>query len=251
VRGVVVLVHGIRDHAQRYGALAEAMAAHNVAVVAQDYRGHGRSGGARQRFDSVEQLMSDVEISVQNARTRYPGLPIFMFGHSMGGLVATEYALTHPQALKGVILSAPALKLDAEAGGAKLGILKLLAGVWPSLPVQAVDDSLFVRTAAAKAAQASDPLISHDKLPAASALTFVRGIDRARARFGQFSTPLLVVHGSADVSTDPQGSRELVIQAKVSDKTMREVPGAAHDLLHEPEAGELIREIAAWVTKRL
>ncbi len=250
-RGVVVIVHGIRDHAQRYGALASALSAQRIAVVAQDHRGHGRSGGARQRFDSVDQLMGDVDIGVQEARRRFPNVPVFMFGHSMGGLVTVHYALTHQQALKGVVLSGPALKLDADATVAKRIAVQVLGRVWPSLALQEVDDSLFVRTASAKAAQAADPLIVHDKLPAASVLTFLQGIESARERFAAFSTPLLVLHGAADRSTDPQGSRELVGQANVLDKTMREVPSAAHDLLHEPEAKELVAEVVAWVTQRL
>jgi acylglycerol lipase len=251
VRGVVVIVHGIRDHAERYAALAEALAAQHIAVLAQDHRGHGRSGGARQRFDSVEQLMSDVELGVQNARQRFPGVPVFMFGHSMGGLVAVHYALANPQVLKGVVLSGPALRLGADASAAKRIAVQVLGRVWPSLALQAVDDSQFVRTGPAKAAQASDPLIVHDDLPAASVLVFLHGIESARARFGEFSTPLLAMHGAADLSTDPQGSRDLVERAAARDKTMRQVPAAAHDLLHEPEAPDLVSEIVAWVTQRL
>lgn len=251
VRGVVVIVHGIRDHAQRYNALAAALNAQHIAVVAQDHRGHGRSGGARQRFDSVEQLMGDVEAGVQHARQAFPGVPVFMFGHSLGGLVTVHYALANPKALKGVVLSGPALKLGAEATTAKRIAVQVLGRVWPSLALQEVDDSLFVRTAPAKVAQATDPLIVHDELPAASVLAFLQGVESARARFASFSTPLLAMHGAADRSTDPQGSRDLVGQASVSDKTLREVPLAAHDLLHEPEAPELIAEIVAWVSQRL
>ncbi len=251
VRGVVVIVHGIRDHALRYGALAEALSAQRIAVVAQDHRGHGRSGGERQRFDSVEQLMGDVDAGVQYARRSFPGVPVFMFGHSMGGLVTVHYALANPQALKGVVLSGPALKLGAEATTAKRIAVQVFARVWPSLPLQEVDDTLFVRSAPAKAAQAADPLIVHDKLPAASVRVFVEGIESARARFASFSTPVLALHGAADVSTDPQGSRDLVEQAPASDKTLHEVPLAAHDLLHEPEGPELAARIVAWVNQRL
>ncbi len=250
-RGVVVIVHGIRDHALRYGALAAALNAQHIAVVAQDHRGHGRSGGPRQRFDSVEQLVSDVDAGVQHARKAFPGVPVFMFGHSMGGLVTVHYALANPQALKGVVLSGPALKLGAEATTAKRVAVQVLGRVWPSLAIQEVDDSLFVRTAPAKTAQATDPLIDHDSLPAASVLVFLEGIESARARFATFSTPLLALHGAADRSTDPQGSRDLVGQAIVTDKTLHEVPLAAHDLLHEPEAPALVTEIVAWVNQRL
>jgi alpha-beta hydrolase superfamily lysophospholipase len=250
-RGVVVLVHGIRDHAQRYGALAEALAASGIAVVAQDHRGHGHSGGPRQRFDSVEQLMGDLDLAIEQARRQYPGLPLFLFGHSMGGLVVTHYTLAHPGAAAGVVLSGPALRLGADATAGKRFAVQLLGRIWPSLAIQPVDDSLFVREPSAKRAQASDPLIAHDKLPAASALTFLRGIEAYDAAAVRFDAPLLAMHGEADVSTDPEGSRDLVARAASRDKTLRIVPLAMHDLLHEPEAPQLVREIVAWVGQHI
>lgn len=251
VRGVVIVVHGIRDHATRYLALARGLVEQKVAVVAQDHRGHGSSGGARQRFDSIEQVRSDVELGVAEARRRFPGVPVFVFGHSMGGLTAVTMGLATPQAYKGIVLSGPALKLGADATATKKALVHVLGRIWPSLAVQPVDDSLFVREAAAKQAQASDPLIDHSDLPAASALAFLRGIEALQSRLGEFAVPLLDMHGTADQSTDPAGSRELVARAASADKTLREVSGAAHDLLHEPEADQLVREIVAWVVKRL
>jgi len=250
-RGVVVVVHGIRDHASRYQALTEALANQQIAVVAQDHRGHGNSGGARQRFDSVEQLVADVHLAVEESKRRYRDVPVFVFGHSMGGLTGVHYALAYPKALKGVVLSGPALKLGDDATAGKRIVVRVLGRIWPSLAIQKVDDSVFVRTDAAKRAQAGDPLIFHDDLPAASVLTFLQGIESAQERFERYATPLLALHGAADRSTDPQGSRDLVERAGVKDKSLRLVPEAAHDLLHEPEAPILIKEIVAWIADRL
>lgn len=249
-RAVLVVVHGIRDHALRYDALAGALAAERIAVVAQDHRGHGHSGGPRQRFDSVEQLMADVDLAIARARRLHPGVPLFLFGHSLGGLVVTHHALAHPGQAAGVVLSGPALKLGADATAGKRLAVQVLGRIWPSLEIQPVDDSQFVRDPQAKRAQAEDPLIVHDKLPAGSALAFLRGIEGYEAQAVHFEARLLAMHGEADVSTDPQGSRELVARAASRDKTLRLVPQAMHDLMHEPEAAMLVKEIVAWVSQR-
>jgi pimeloyl-ACP methyl ester carboxylesterase len=100
---VVVITHGIRDHALRYGAFARQLNAQGYAVYAQDLRGHAHSGGQRQRFDSMAQLVADTDLVVEAATRAHPGTPVFAFGHSVGGLVTTQYALAHGGKLKGVV----------------------------------------------------------------------------------------------------------------------------------------------------
>jgi len=95
VRGVVVITHGIRDYAMRYDTFARKLNAQGYAVYAQDLRGHAHSGGARQRFDSMKQLVADGDLAFSAARSQYPTAPVFALGHSLGGLVTTEYALAH------------------------------------------------------------------------------------------------------------------------------------------------------------
>ncbi|RKI22396.1 alpha/beta fold hydrolase, partial [Corallococcus sp. AB004] len=117
VRGVVVLIHGLRDYSDRYGRLAEALQAQGFAVVAQDHRGHGHSGGDRQSMESMQQLVDDVDGVIQDARTRHPGVPVVVFGHSMGGLIATHYVLQHAPGVSGLILSGAGIVLPPGVSG--------------------------------------------------------------------------------------------------------------------------------------
>jgi lysophospholipase len=250
-RAVLVVIHGIRDHATRYAGLAQTLSGRGIAVVAQDHRGHGDSGGPRQRFDSVEQLGADIDLVVQEARRRYPGLPVFLFGHSLGGLASAHYALSHPQELRGVILSGPAIALSPDASALDMFAVRLFGRVWPSLPLYPVDHMTFVRQAPAREEMAKDPLIDTAKLPAASALTFLTGIGSLEGRRADFTVPLLILHGTADTAAPIQGSRLLFAQASSKDKTLHEVPGAFHDLWHEPEGPDLQKLVAQWILDRI
>ena len=253
VKGVVVLVHGLHDHARRYEPLALALNDAGVAVYAHDQRGHGASGGASQRMDSVDQLAGDVERVLQEAAKRHPGVPVFVYGHSLGGLVAARVAASPPLPLRGAVISSAALtlKLPASASSAQLRVAGMLSAVAPGLGLQTFDDATFVRDPAAQAALAADPDISRDKLPARTVVTVVRGIGDIQARMDSIVTPLLILHGTEDQVTEVEGSRELAARARSSDKTLRLYDGMLHDLLHEPVAGEVTREIVAFVSSRL
>ena len=250
-RASLVIVHGLRDHASRYGALASALAAQGIAVYAQDHRGHGRSGGNRQAFDSIAQLVGDVHLAVQEAQRRNPGQPVFLYGHSLGGLVATHYSLEHPGALRGLVLTGPALKLDPSVNGVQQSLVRFLGAILPNLPAQPIDDTQFVREASARAELAADPLIVHANLPARSAVAGLDGIEAIQKRMGEVSVPLLILHGTADKGTNIQGSRELHARAASADKTFKPLEGVYHDVMHEPERDAIIADVVGWVTARI
>ncbi len=250
-RGVVVIVHGLRDHSVRYDALAAALVKQGLTVYAQDLRGHGRSGGDRQRMDSMDELVADIHLEVTEAKKRNPGLPVFVFGHSLGGLISTTYAVKHGEELTGLVLSGPALKLlPGVSGGDKAGA-RLFSALIPGLKVQALDDTEFVREAAAKKELAEDPLVDHANLPARSAAMALDAIDFIQAHLADVKVPFLVMHGTVDKATNLEGSVELSEKAASTDKTLKKWEGAYHDLLHEPEGQQVIELVTSWVAARL
>jgi acylglycerol lipase len=251
VKGVVVVEHGIRDHASRYSALAEALAAKGLAVYGQDLRGHGSSGGNRQRFDSIDELVGDLDLAVSEAKKRNPGLPVFLYGHSLGGLISTHYALAHGTSLKGLVLSGAALKLPTYVTGGEKAAARFFSVVIPGLKAQRVDDTVFVREPAAKAELAADPQVDHFDLPARSAAAGLDAIDDVQTRMEEVKVPLLIMHGSADQGTNIEGSRELNQRAASADKTLKIWDGLFHDLLHEPERDQVISTVDAWISARL
>lgn len=248
-RAVLVVVHGLGDHARRYAALAQALNAQGVAVLAQDHRGHAGSGGARQRIDSVEQAAGDVERALQEAARRWPGVPLVLHGHSFGGLVATQVAATTAQPLAGVVVSSAALQRPAGVSGVQIGIVRTLSALAPGLGLEALDPAQVVREPAAQSALAADPLIAREKLPARTVAALLTGVDAIQPKLSQVRQPLLVLHGGADTVTPPAGSRTLHERAASAEKTLRLYDAARHDLLHEPEAATVTQDIVAFVTR--
>lgn len=250
VRGVVVITHGIRDYALRYQRFAEQLTKQGFAVFAQDLRGHAHSGGERQRFDSMARMVEDTDMIVTYAKQRHPSAPLYVYGHSLGGLITTEYALDHAGKLDGVILSGAALKRPHSVSGFSAAIARLLASVAPGLKVVQVDDSEFSRDKDVMAALATDPLISHDKLPAATAAASLNGIADVQQRMGQLKLPLLVMYGTADSVNPIEGSQALIQAVASTDKTLKTYPGVYHDMLNEPERDQIAADVIAWLLAR-
>jgi acylglycerol lipase len=250
VRGVVVITHGIRDYAMRYDAFARKLNAQGYAVYAQDLRGHAHSGGARQRFDSMNQLVADSELAFSAARAQYPGTPLFAFGHSLGGLVTAEYALAHGVGLSGVVLTGAALKRPESVGSVAVGAAKVLGTVAPGLNVVKVDDSEFSRDPEVMRSLAADPLVDHAKLPAASAAASIKGMGEVRRRMGELGMPMLVMYGLADKVNPTAGSDDFYAGVKSTDKSLKTYPNVYHDMLHEPERDQIASDIIVWLNAR-
>ncbi len=250
-QGVVVITHGLRDHALRYAELAESLATNGLVVYAQDLRGFGRSEGERQRFDSMTQVTNDLDRIILRAQKDFPGLKIFAFGHSLGGLITTEYALVHQKNLAGMVLSGPALKLGDDVSGFSVFVVRILGFVLPSLSVQPLEDTYFVRTEEAQTAFRADTLISFDNLPARSAAATADAIDNVQTNMEKITLPFLITHSSADKITNIEGSRQLAKRAGSADKLLLEPATSYHDQLHEPEKAEFIQAVQNWILTRL
>lgn len=249
-RAVVVLVHGLKDHSARYSAFAERLVGRGYAVHALDLRGHGMSLGERAFVNSFDEYLDDLDVFLDRVRQREPGKAIFLFGHSMGGAIVTLYALAHPTEIKGLVLSGAALKVGSDVSGFLVGATKIIADIGPDLPVMELADDAFSRDPAAVRDMVNDPLILHIKGPARTAEQVLSAIDRIQGSMESLTVPVLILHGTADRLTNPEGSQELAQRAKSSDKTLKLYPGLYHDLLHEPEKETVEGDIVGWIDAR-
>jgi len=245
-RAAVVLVHGLKDHSGRYQALAERLAQQGFAVHAFDLRGHGRSEGMRVWTDAFDDYVEDLALFVDHVRAAEPGRPVLLFGHSMGGAIATLYTLAKKPDLKGLALSGAAL--DVDVSGAVVGGTRLINALSPNAEVFQLDLKLFSRDPSVVAAGAADPLVFQPPAPARTAAELLRAIHRIREHMEEMGTPLLVMHGEADKVTPPQGSRDLVERASSKDKTLKIYPGAFHDLLHDSDKEQVTTDLVKWMS---
>jgi len=249
-RAVLIVVHGLRDHSSRYGELAEHLVGQGFAVYAFDLRGHGHSEGVRVHIDSFDEYTSDLGLFLDRVRQREPGRPVFLFGHSMGGAIVTLFTLEKKPDIQGLVLSAPALKPGADVSRALIATTKVVGGILPNLKVLELDPKQFSRDPAVVKENETDPLIYQDGGPARTASRLLGALNTISERMEEVSTPVLVMHGTADTVTDPEGSKALVKEARSTDKTLKLYSGLYHDLLHEPEKAEVLGDVTQWLKER-
>ncbi len=247
VRGVLVIHHGLADHSARYAGFAEQLVRAGYAVWALDMRGHARSAGPRVQFDRIDELVGDLDRFVALVRAREPGAPVFLFGHSLGGLVTALYAIERQPEVAGVVLSAPGIAFDIPAFGA--GALRFASAIAPNAPLLTAKHRDFSTSPEVIADMARDPLIEAPDGPARSSRSATDGVARVWAHPERLAAPLLALHGTADKITAPMGSREIVARAGGADRTLRLYDDFNHDLLHEPDgrAERVTADVVAWL----
>jgi len=234
----LVIAHGYAEHGGRYEKVGAQLAAGGIAAWTVDVRGHGASSGERASVDDVSQLVADVGTLLDRARAAHPGLPVFVLGHSMGGLIATALTLERQDELAGLILSGPAV--------GDPGALEPLLDMDP-MPEVVLASELLARDPWVGEDYDRDPLNYRGPFRRETLRAMTSGARRVRERFAELRLPLLVLHGADDQLVVPQASLDLHAAASSADKELTVYPGLRHEILNEPEGPEITARIAAWV----
>jgi alpha-beta hydrolase superfamily lysophospholipase len=244
-KAIVVIVHGLKDHGDRYEGFAGALVQAGYAVYAADLRGHGRSAGRRVTVDSFDDYLDDLDQYVERVAQREPGRPLFLFGHSMGGAIVTLYAEERRAGIAGIVLSAPALRLDVPA--IEIPFALLAGDLLPNFGKLELRDEDFSTDPQVVADMRADPYVWDPPGPAHTAGELLGAIRRIWEGLDRLTVPMLLLHGSADHVTDPRGSADLAERAPSVDRTFHRYEGFAHDLLHEPGRAQVMTDAIAWL----
>ena len=247
-RGVVVINHGFNAHSGQYLWLMEKFAARGLAVYAHDMRGRGKSSGPRFYVDSIDDYAADLAATVKLAKSREPGLPVFLLGHSAGGVTACIYCLSSQSEVAGFICEDFAFMVPAPDFA--LTIIKWLSAIAPRLPILKLKNVDFTRDPAAVQALNNDPLIKNETQPAKTVAALARAADRLKKEFPVIKLPLLILHGTGDKATLVKGSQLFHDTAGSKDKTLKLYDGHYHDLLNDIGKGDVFADIAAWIERR-
>jgi len=248
-RGVVVAVHGFNAHSAYYAWMAEQLVADGIAVYAGDLRGRGRSDGERFYVEKFSDYVGDVETVVALATSREPGLPVFMLGHSAGGVVACIYTLDHPGKLAGLICESFAHEIPAPDFA--IAALRGLSHLAPHAHVLHLENELFSRDPSVVRMMNDDPLSAHETQPTLTVAEMARADERLRKEFPMITLPVLILHGTADQATKPSGSKRFYENAGSADKTLKLYEGHYHDLLNDLDKEMVMADIRNWIDARL
>ncbi|EDO29435.1 predicted protein [Nematostella vectensis] len=255
-KALIFICHGYGDHSKRYSKfLAQALVDEGFFVLSHDHVGHGKSEGERAQIDSLQKYVRDIFDHIDQIIPKYEGLPIYLFGHSMGGLIAVLAAQRRPTFFKGVVLSAPALIVDPHKDNKCMRFLgKMVSWVAPSLQLlPAMDPNSMSRDPEQVKAYAEDPLVWHGGVKVGIGLAIAHAVDEVQASMESIKWPFLVLHGTADTLCLMEGSKQLERRAGSKDKTIKTYDGYYHDLLKEPkdDSTVILKDIIEWLNARM
>lgn len=244
---VLAVVHGYGEHGGRHGRLAAAVAPQGYAVYAYDLRGHGLSTGDRGRIRRFTDYLDDTALFLDVVRAAQPDRPVFLLGHSLGGLIAATFAMRRPDSLEALILSSPFLHLVMDVPLSKrIGAL-LLSALAPGFnignTVQAADLS---HDQSVVDAYVTDPLVHH-VAPARWATEMLAAQSAALSAAPSLTLPLLLLYADADAIADPVASREFFAAAGSADKTLKCYEGFYHELFNESGNDAVVADLVSWL----
>ncbi len=242
----VCLVHGIGEHTGRYAHVAKHFCEQGYALFGPDHRGHGRSEGPRGHFPSAAALEQDMDLHLAEARKRYPGIPLFLYGHSLGGIFVLYYALTRKPEVSGIIATSPGLETALQKQPIKVLASRILGLLVPRLSLASgLDPSAISRDEEVVRAYTGDPLV-HDRITLGSGRTLLGVIRRTMDHAPGFSLPLLLMHGSEDTIAFPSGSLNFARSLTHPHRLIIR-KGSFHELHNEPDRETHFSEMTGWI----
>ncbi|XP_070557884.1 monoglyceride lipase-like [Ptychodera flava] len=253
-RGLVMVLHGFGEHCGRYDVVAAPLVGSGMMVFAHDHVGHGQSEGTRVDIKDFHIYIRDSLQHLDIMTDKYPGLPVFLIGHSMGGSIAILTALERPEQFAGVVLIAPAVRANPETATPCLVFLaKITAFLFPQLQIDSIKPEYVSRDPKEVELYRTDPLIWHGGLKARFSVQALRGFQEIEERLPEITWPFLVQQGDKDKLVEVAGSRLLAEKAASTDKQYQEYPDHFHALHREPPeyAAVVIRDLTSWIVQRM
>jgi acylglycerol lipase len=249
-KAVICLVHGIGEHTNRYGHVAAALVEAGYALMGFDLRGHGLSEGQRGHTPSLDHFLNDITEFLKQLDLRYPGLPKIIYGHSLGGNLATNYLLRVKSNVFCGIITGPQYKLSFEPPAAKIALGRMMSNISPKFSQETgLETGALARDPEVVRAYVSDPLV-HDLISSRMFVTVMDAGEWALEHASELKVPVLLMHGSADRLTSASASQEFARRA--GDKvTLVLWPGFFHEIHNEPEKAEVLKTMIAWLDRQV
>lgn len=251
IKAIVCLSHGSGEHSSRYLNVAKAMTAEGIGIMTLDHHGHGRSDGKRGHFISLQSVLQDMFNLIEDARQQFPNVPIFLYGHSMGGNIALNCSLRLQPPIAGLILTSPWLELAFKPPKFQVWLGKKLVKLLPALTQSTgLDPKDLYRPGNKNAIPVVNDPLCHTSITLKAFLDLEASGQWAMQHANQLTVPFLLIHGNADRITSYDAS--LSLAKKLGEKchfVTRE--GGYHELHHDLEGQKTIEQIISWMNSQL
>jgi len=249
-KAVLAIVHGFGEHSGRYLNIINKLVPEGFTVVSFDHRGHGKSPGKRGHVMNWNEYTEDVELFLKHVLGKQKDLPVFLMGHSMGGLIVLTYAISNQDGLKGLIASAPLLAQPAISA-VLVFISRILSKIWPGFSIDTkLDVNSISRDPEAIEAYKQDPLV-HSMASARFGTELTSAMEWTQAHADELKMPLLVLHGAADPLVPEQGSEIFFKNASSQDKTRNLYPDGLHEPHNDLDREKVTDDLLNWLNAHL
>ena len=243
----IILVHGLAEHSGRYLPVIDRLSQHGYAVDTFDLRGHGKSNGIPILVSSFDDYLTDLDVFLDRVRARLPGKPLFLLGHSMGGAITALYAISHQPQVRGIILSAPSVKLSSDVSPLLQKASSALAHVLPRLKTMKIKRRHISRDPAVVEAYDGDPLVYRKGILLKTGSELIKATRRIRSRAQEFSFPVLILQGTDDKLADPDINKWFYETISSNDRTLKLYEGLYHEVMNEPEKEQVLQDVITWL----
>jgi alpha-beta hydrolase superfamily lysophospholipase len=247
VKGVLLVVHGLAEHSGRYMNLVEHLVPQGYALYALDHIGHGRSEGTRAHVERFSDYTETLQTYEDMVRAWQPDKPFFLFGHSMGGLIAQMYLLERQDAFRGAILSGAVANMAEATSPLTLFAARVLSALAPKAGLTVLDADLVSRDPEVVQAYVTDPLVYRGKIRARLGYEMIKAANHVTEHAAEISLPIMIVHGERDGLVPASGSQAFYERVGSADKTLEIYEGLFHEVCNEPECTMVLSDIERWL----
>jgi alpha-beta hydrolase superfamily lysophospholipase len=250
-KAVLLVVPGLAEHSGRYTNLVNYFVPRAYAVCGLDTQGHGKSDGARCYIDKFQDYANDVKIFFDIVHQRYSDRKVFLLGHSMGSAIAIVYVAQHQHDLAGLIMSGATLKPGSSVPSILKVVVRVISKLFPKMGVAVIDASTISQDKAVVDAYVNDPLVYRGKVTARLGAELVKILDRLPSLIPQITLPIIIMYGTEDRLSNPEGSRMLYDLVGSRDKTLKKYEGFYHEIFNEPEHLQVMADLEAWLAAHI
>jgi len=249
-KAVVVLVHGMGEHALRYeDSVIKYLLNQDYSVVAYDNFGHGKTKGKRGHCPNYGALLDSIDAAILKAETIFPNQPLCLYGHSMGGNLVINYTLRRQHKIKTVVATSPFLRLAFQPPKWKMTLGKLMLSIWPSITLPSeLEAQAISRDTNEVKRYVEDPLV-HDKVSPMFTFPIIEAGEWAITHANNLKTPLLLLHGTGDRIIDYKATEAFAKNTKMAELHVFE--GAYHELHHDIIRENMLQTVLGWLDGNL
>ena len=250
-KACLMVVHGLAEHSGRYMNLVHKFVPLGYALYALDHIGHGQSEGERVYVDRFDDFITPLKTFFDLIKRWQPDMPVFLVGHSMGGLIGAAYLLEYQDKLAGAVLSGPGVKISDNISSTTIALGKLLSVLIPKAGLIQLDASGVSKDQAVVDAYVNDPLVYTGKTTARLAAELLKTMQRVTDQASKIQLPLMIVQGSEDKLVDPGGAPMLYNAVSSEDKSLKVYDGLYHEVFNEPEREQVLGDVHDWIEAHL